>query len=194
MDNQLQKDFLEYICEVLNINSTNSMIILDIREGLKEVQDLIGFRLFIKGCITNLNDEYRYLTGYQKFIKLVDSFNKENKEKLENIVLDGMEQKVNDLIHKCRLIVRKLELDRPNNYPIEKLSYKNIPNYFENSEINLLETVGGFKRWFRDYDENDFKEDLLKQVRKLRLQFHTKQIGTKQDTKSITLQDIKDRR
>ena len=190
------EQIIDYLCEVLNINSSNTLIMLDMLEDLKEVQNLAEFRKYIKSRVANLNDEYRYLTGYQKFIKLVDNFNKENKNKLTSEVLEGVELKVNDLIAKCRNIGRIILRDRPNNIPVEKLSYAIIPNYFEVSEVNLLESVGGFHRWLADYDENDFKEELILEVEKARLRFHSKQkaIGTKQDATMITLQDIKDRR
>ena len=167
---------VNYLCEVLNIKTDNTLIVLDMVEDLKTIKDLAEFKNYIKSRVANLNDDYRYLTGYQKFIKLVDNFNGEKEDQLKLTVLDGVEEKVNKLINKCRLAYNTLDDKMPRGYPYEKVSYENIPNYFDKAEVNLLEQIGGFKRWFTNegYEENEFKQDLIKTVKGARMNFYKK--------------------
>ncbi len=180
---------VDYLCEVLNIKTDNTLLILDMVEDLKTIQDLAEFKFYIKSRVANLNDEYRYLSGYQKFIKLVDNFNKENKQNLQVGLFDDVEEKINKLIKKCRTAWRTIEAKRPLGFRIDDLDYKVIPKYFDNVEIKLLDQVGGFQRWYKDYDENEFKEELIRIVKASRIKIHDKKLlgGKSQDVNVIKL-------
>lgn len=71
---------VEYLCGILNIDIQNSLILTDMIDDLKEIHDLAKFRLFVKERFNY--ERFNYLTGYQKFIKLVQEFKKENKPRL----------------------------------------------------------------------------------------------------------------
>lgn len=69
-------DIVKYLGEILNINANNQLVVQDILSDLNKINDLPKFRLFIKERFNY--DRFKYLTGYQKFIALVNEYNKEN--------------------------------------------------------------------------------------------------------------------
>ena len=73
-------DVVKYIGQLLNIDTSNPIVMQDIMEDLKEVQDLNAFRIFIKEKFNY--ERFKYLTGFQKFVALKTEFMKENKPKL----------------------------------------------------------------------------------------------------------------
>lgn len=189
------KELVNYLLATLNIKE-NVYVVDDIYEELESINDLNTFKSYCKA--QSVKEEYQYLTGFQKFLKIAHSFKEEKEDQLKLVVLDGVEEKVNKLINKCRMAYNAIDEKMPEGYPYEKVSYENIPNYFEKSEINLLEQVGGFKRWFLNmgYDEHQFKKDLIKAVEEARMRFYSKDnlLENKEESKMITLQDIKGKR
>lgn len=81
-------DVLKYLCTVLNISTDSDLIIMDIADDLTKIHDLALFRSYIKENM--LNSKYQYLTGYQKFVGLMNDFQRDSKPKLDAIT----EQKV----------------------------------------------------------------------------------------------------
>ena len=166
------KQIIDYVCEVLNINTSNTLIILDMIEDLKEVKDLAEFKKVLKDRVGNLNDEYKYLSGYQKFAKIVRDFKKQD----SNIADDKIVNYCKKLVDKCRHSSCSAYDAKPHGYNFNDFidtakfeSFKsNSEPVFNEKEIELLESVGGCKRWLKDYDENKFLEDLIESVYKLR--------------------------
>lgn len=81
MNNITANDVVKYIAGILNIDlSNNALLLEDMIEDIKSINDLAAFRVFIKEKFNY--ERFRYLTGYQKFIALVNEFKKENKLEL----------------------------------------------------------------------------------------------------------------
>lgn len=77
MSSQITKaDLIEYIANLLNIDISVNLIYLDISEELENIKDLGLFRKELKARVANLNDDYKYLNGFQKFTKIVEDYNK----------------------------------------------------------------------------------------------------------------------
>lgn len=76
-ENTLAKHF----SQILNIGIDDDLTMQDMIDDLKSIENLAEFRAFVK---TRFNYErFRYLTGYQKFVALVNEFKRENKPKLD---------------------------------------------------------------------------------------------------------------
>lgn len=73
-------DVIKNIGQILNIDTTNELTMMDILEDLKEIDNVPKFRLFIKERFSY--ERFRYMTGLQKFIALKNEFKKENRPKL----------------------------------------------------------------------------------------------------------------
>lgn len=77
------QEILEYICSTFNIDLRSKLLSDDILNDLMELakeHDLNEFRLFVKKRI--FYERFRHLTGYWKFLAIVEEFKKENKPKL----------------------------------------------------------------------------------------------------------------
>lgn len=79
-NNITASDVIKYLGTVLNIDTQNTLVMDDMIDELQTIHDLNLFRAFIKTNFTE--DNYKYLTGYQKFLALVKEFKKENEPRL----------------------------------------------------------------------------------------------------------------
>ncbi len=75
MYNNQTDEITAYLCNVLNIKTDSSYVILDIQEELESISDLAEFRLFIKSHISKVSHDLEYMSGFQKFLFLVEKFN-----------------------------------------------------------------------------------------------------------------------
>lgn len=164
-------DILKYVASMLNINTDeNPLVVEDIIEELTKLQNLEGFRKFMKNNLNN--KEYEFKTGFQKFIIMINDFKKlENKESENQI-----EEYCKKLVSKCNAISSIAYENKPKGCSydtfVEKATFSVFRQgnglAFNTKEIELLEKVGGCKRWLVDYDDNKFLQDLIKGVYELR--------------------------
>ena len=126
-------DVVKYIDGILNIDlSNNALLLEDMIEDIKSVNDLALFRTFIKEKFNY--ERFRYLTGYQKFIALVNEFKKENKLELSK------EMKIKALTYSEDLFKRVTEICDEINFELQTKGKKiDDLNLFETFKINGLE-------------------------------------------------------
>ena len=126
-------DVVKYIAGILNIDlSNNALLLEDMIEDIKSVNDLALFRTFIKEKFNY--ERFRYLTGYQKFITLVNEFKKENKLELSK------EMKIKALTYSEDLFKRVTEICDEINFELQTKGKKiDDLNLFETFKINGLE-------------------------------------------------------
>lgn len=126
-------DVVKYIAGILNIDlSNNALLLEDMIEDIKSVNDLALFRTFIKEKFNY--ERFRYLTGYQKFIALVNEFKKENKLEL------SQEMQIKALTYSEDLFKRVTEICDEVNFELQTKGKKiEDLNLFETFKINGLE-------------------------------------------------------
>lgn len=126
-------DVVKYIAGILNIDlSNNALLLEDMIEDIKSVNDLALFRTFIKEKFNY--ERFRYLTGYQKFIALVNEFKKENKLELSK------EMQIKALTYSEDLFKRVTEICDEINFELQTKGKKiDDLNLFETFKINGLE-------------------------------------------------------
>ena len=126
-------DVVKYIAGILNIDlSNNALLLEDMIEDIKSVKDLALFRTFIKEKFNY--ERFRYLTGYQKFIALVNEFKKENKLEL------SQEMQIKALTYSEDLFKRVTEICDEVNFELQTKGKKiEDLNLFETFKINGLE-------------------------------------------------------
>jgi len=186
------KQVVEYICEVLNIQTSNPLIVLDMVEDLKGIKDMQEFRTNIKSRIANLNDDYKYLSGYQKFIKVVNDY----KYNDSNVKDEAIETYCRKLIDKIRTVSRAIDESLPSglryNDFAETATFDNFKSNgncaFTEKEQRLLTEVGICKVWLLTFDDNDFLLKLMKAVSRLN-QLHL----APPKEKTLTLEGINNR-
>ena len=119
------REAIKYFGDVFNLEITNEFTILDIKEELEEIENIVEFRKFVKNRIAY--DKYKYLKPYEKFITLANDFKRDNFPKLD----DETELKIYTFANK---LFSKL-VDFSNN-----LEFHIQENGLKLDEINLFET------------------------------------------------------
>ena len=76
------REAIKYFGDVFNLEITNEFTILDIKEELEEIENIVEFRKFVKNRIAY--DKYKYLKPYEKFITLANDFKRDNFPKLDD--------------------------------------------------------------------------------------------------------------
>lgn len=102
-------DVVKYLGTTLNIDMTDKLIVLDMLDDLKTIEDLASFRIFIKERFNY--ERFRYLTGYQKFISLVNEFKKENAPILDEAVRIKADNYKADLFSRLTFIVDEINFE-----------------------------------------------------------------------------------
>ena len=79
----LETNLAKYFAQLLNISVDDDLSMMDMVEELNSIENLSDFRIFVKEKFNY--ERFRYLTGYQKFIALVNEYKKENGPKLDEV-------------------------------------------------------------------------------------------------------------
>jgi len=157
--NQISKnDVIAYICTVLNIDITDKLLMMDMLDDLAKIRDLVVFKNFIKAEF--MEEQYRYLNGYQKFLALTNTFQKVNFE----LIAFQVEDKANLLIEKVIRAINAFEKavwkdgkntrDYLNSFTFANCRQEN-GCMFDEKELNAIALIGDFKYWFTVSIEDD---------------------------------------
>ena len=79
----LETNIAKYFAQLLNISLDDDLSMMDMVEELNSIENLADFRIFVKEKFNY--ERFRYLTGYQKFIALVNEYKKDNAPKLDEV-------------------------------------------------------------------------------------------------------------
>jgi hypothetical protein len=182
-----ENQLLHYITTIFNIKADNVLVVDEIIEDLSSIVNADGFKEFIKKQVTK--EENRHLSGYQKFLKILDDFKKEkgNKEK------DQIEIYCKRLIEKCRLVCiyaweNKPDGKKETDFIREIAPYmkKDGKSLFNKKDIQLLNEVGGVEVWSDQYASDSFLTKLYFGVLSLK-SANIKQIRHENEKKSSAL-------
>lgn len=182
-------DVVKYIAGILNIDlSNNALLLEDMIEDIKSVNDLALFRTFIKEKFNY--ERFRYLTGYQKFIALVNEFKKDNKLEL------SQEMKIKALTYSEDLFKRVTEICDEINFELQTKG-KNIDdlnlfetfkkNGLENHHIGVLKAIGAKETIFTMsvYGKEDLRARIESIVNKKALEKQYPQLQNKSEDKKV---------
>ena len=144
MNNITANDVVKYIAGILNIDlSNNALLLEDMIEDIKSINDLAAFRVFIKEKFNY--ERFRYLTGYQKFIALVNEFKKENKlelsEEMQNKALTYSEDLFKRVTTICDEVNFELQTKGKKIDDLDLFATFKI-NGLENHHIGVLRHLG----------------------------------------------------
>lgn len=172
------KQIVDYVCEILNVKTDNSLVILDMINDLKEIEDLEGFKTFIKDPSKTSGADYKYLSGYQKFVKSISDY---KKQKRDQVVLnnpqiktfsESLYKKTCDVFDEVNWMVQSgNDIDSD---IVKKFIYNNF--YGKDKEIQVLKKVGS-KQEILNFVKNN-KYSLEKKIQEIVTSFtilkHTK--------------------
>lgn len=159
----------EYLANILNIKMDNPYIIDDMLEELEQINDLKSFKDFVKE--RSNTESYKFLTGYQKFLKAISDFKTINSSVSE----DKVETYCKKLIEKIRTVVRAVDESLPSGLRFNDFAetatfdkFRSGGNCaFDEKEQRLLSEVGTCKVWLLTYDSHPFLIKLINAVKKL---------------------------
>ena len=178
-------DVVKYIAGILNIDlSNNALLLEDMIEDIKSVNDLALFRTFIKEKFNY--ERFRYLTGYQKFIALVNEFKKENKLELSK------EMQIKALTYSEDLFKRVTDICDEINFELQtkgkKIDDLNLFETFkinglENHHIGVISSIGSKETIFAMsvYGKEDLRARIESIVNKKALEKQYPQLAIKND-------------
>lgn len=182
-------DVVKYIAGILNIDlSNNALLLEDMIEDIKSVNDLALFRTFIKEKFNY--ERFRYLTGYQKFIALVNEFKKENKLELSE------EMQIKALTYSEDLFKRVTEICDEINFELQtkgkKIDDLNLFETFkinglENHHIGVISSIGSKETIFTMsvYGKEDLRARIESIVNKKALEKQYPQLQNKSEDKKV---------
>jgi hypothetical protein len=164
-----ENQLISYITTIFNIKGDSEFMIDEITEDLMSLRNADGFKEFIKKNVTN--EENRHLSGYQKFLKILDDFKREK----GNQDRDPIEKYCKKLIEKCRQACRFAWENKPAGKNeidfIKEVSphlKKEGKSLFNNKDVQLLNSIGGVNVWARDYGSDSFMTKLYFGVLRLK--------------------------
>lgn len=164
-----ENQLISYITTIFNIKSDSEFMIDEITEDLMSLRNADGFKEFIKKNVTK--EENRHLSGYQKFLKILDDFKREK----GNQDRDPIETYCKKLIEKCRQACRFVLENKPSGKDEIEFIREVVPHLkkegkslFNDKDIQLLNQVGGVSVWARDYDSDSFMTKLYFGVLRLK--------------------------
>ena len=164
-----ENQLISYITTIFNIKGDSEFMIDEITEDLMSLRNADGFKEFIKKNVTK--EDNRHLSGYQKFLKILDDFKREK----GNQDRDPIETYCKKLIEKCRQACRFAWENKPaGKNEIEFIKEvsphlkKEGKSLFNDKDIQLLNQVGGVSVWARDYDSDSFMTKLYFGVLRLK--------------------------
>lgn len=136
---------------------------------------------------------------YQKPIEIIGKGAKEfadlRSEQLKNT---GLESEMKRLVDKCRRIANYAYDSKPKGLNFtdfaHRATFANFPNAFSSDEMELLNKVGGCKRWLIDYDEHNFLVELITLKVKATLNYNTTPALKYQPNKTIETLKLGSRR
>lgn len=184
------KEFLAYIVELFNIKSGSKITAMDITNEMNNLNDPFAFVQYAKSNMQN--KKYDFKSGLQKFNAMIYDF----KEELKNSVCCDSEDKAKELVNKCRRAVLALLDKAPKGFSLysysQKANYSTFPKYFDKKEIEILDAIGGCKRWMNEYDENQFLEDIILKINKNRINHYCSNLLSKPiNADKLLLENIK---
>jgi len=182
-------DVVKYIAGILNIDlSNNALLLEDMIEDIKSVNDLALFRTFIKEKFNY--ERFRYLTGYQKFIALVNEFKKENKlelsEEMQIKALDKSNElfnKLTDFIEECHY---QCSISGKNVYNLDL--EKVLLNYgFEKYHLSIIRAIGSKQKviYLSLHGKEDLSARIESIVNKKALEKQYPQLQNKSEDKKV---------
>ena len=153
------KDLIEYLVSILNIKTNSSFVILDMTEEIKEIEDLVEYRNFMRQSFDYLGMEY--YTGFQKFIKLTAIY-KRQYTKNKNA------QRISKSVKVASILAQKIK-DVQSYIENGKEDYSDFNSdekcYFSKFEISQIERLGGLRNCVRLQKSVSGDDELLNQLK-----------------------------
>lgn len=139
-------DIIQYLGNLLNIDVTGKLTVMDMIDDLSSIQDLAAFRIFVKEKFNY--ERFRFLTGYQKFNALVNEFKKENKPTLDDEMISKANSYSSELFLKLTNILDEVNFElQTKGKTIEDLNFMQTlsRNGFAKHQINVISQLGSKK-------------------------------------------------
>lgn len=166
-------DIIQYLGDTLNIDMSSKLTVLDMIEDLKSIQDLPKFRIFVKERFNY--ERFRFLTGYQKFLALMNEFKKENAPKLDEVTRDKVYSFANIIYKKTTSCFDQVHFLIQEGFDIRSEKISNLIGLTfmnEPKEIKVLELVGKREVLYKlcRIDKPQLEEKIYEAVHKLALE------------------------
>ena len=188
-------DVLKYLCnKVLNIDMSDKLFMMDMLEDLSAIENLASFRIFVKERFSY--ERFRYLTGDQKFIKLVQEYKKENAPKLSEDRL----LKANNYSSKLFSMITTIMDDLHFTFQTTGKSIEDVDlektleaNGFEKHHISILNGVGSKKKLFHlsVYQKEELRASIESIVKRKSLEKEHPQLAKPKSQDMKTLERIR---
>ena len=143
----LETNIAKYFAQLLNISLDDDLSMMDMVEDLNSIENLADFRVFVKEKFNY--ERFRYLTGYQKFIALVNEYKKdnaptltvENAEKADNYS-ENLFRKITTILDEVNFAMQTMGKG------IEDFNYEQtlLKNGLKDHHMKVLNEIGDKKK------------------------------------------------
>lgn len=166
-------DVLKYLCKILNVDMTDKLFMMDMLEDLTTIENLAAFRIFVKERFSY--ERFRYLTGDQKFIKLVQEYKKENTPKLSEDNLLKVNNYSSKLFSQITTIMDELHFTfQLTGKSIEDVNIDETfkANGLKHHHVSILNAIGSKKKLFHlsVYGKEELRASIEAMVKKKSLE------------------------
>jgi len=164
------------IASLLNINLNNKIVALDIDNELNKLKIELHYPFvgFIKNNFDN--EEYKYMSGYQKFVAMLKRYKKKQLETLAKQNYTKLEQDGQELINKLYAVYKQWDawVFAIGNKQIPRLPKANEiqdrgKKVFNKQELDTIEALDGLNILIKKIDFNGKElvyEKILKHLKK----------------------------
>lgn len=143
-------DVVKYLCKILNVDMTDKLFMMDMLEDLETIESLPSFRIFVKERFSY--ERYKFLTGDQKFIKLVQDYKKENIPVLDEVMMIKSNKYSSNLFSKLTTLMDEVNFElQIKARKIEDLNLVETltKNGFEKHHIAIINQLGSKSEVFK---------------------------------------------
>ena len=143
----LETNLAKYFAQLLNISVDDDLSMLDMVEELNSIENLSDFRIFVKEKFNY--ERFRYLTGYQKFIALVNEYKKENTPALTVENAEKADNYSENLFRKTTTILDEVNFAMQTmGKGIEDFNYEQtlLKNGLKDHHLRVLNEIGDKKK------------------------------------------------
>lgn len=177
-------DILKYLGSTLNMDMSDRLVAIDVLDDLKSIQDLAAFRLFIKERFNY--ERFRYLTGYQKFLALVNEFRKDTAPVVDETIRIKSDTYKSSLFSKLTFIVDELNFElQTKSLKIDDINLKAtlLKNGLTSYDLSIISELGSKNEVFKlcIYGKEELSRRIESIVNKRVLAKYTPQLENKKN-------------
>jgi len=152
-------ELIEYVCEMLNIKTSSTFIVADIKKELSGIKNIERYVDFIKENINHI--DLKFNTGIQKFTILTKRFKEIEFDESKPKTIESNAFVILKKLNAIRNIAKN-EIEKGVHSPLKYIQ-KDGEKLFEKWELSVIKSIGS-ESYVIELLERDELEEVLKSI------------------------------